>query len=358
MDKKLIYVNSYTGSGIGDFGRHIYDGLSKKVLDIKYVNTGEEWNDLYRVWKTILFSRDIVIFNIGFTSFGKSAIRNFLNFLMIFFRKKILRRNNIIILHDSPDIINKNVSGYKLFFIMKLGGKIATRMMGGSHIIVFSEELKNILNFKYNVKNVDFYPLPCITDFKPMFNIKSDNIKIINIGYIAPYKGLEILPDIKKEVEKSDIKNIEFIVIGKPHKVLYNTDNGKEQIDILISMLKKSGINVPGYVPTQEVDNILKKDMCIALLPYKLVYGSSSSAIFFIERGIPVITTNQKGFIKFKELGAGLITFNTAHDLVEILRRLIVNKNEAMKLSNQNAEYCKKYNMNNFINRLMELMQT
>ncbi len=356
MPIKVVYVNSYQGSGIGDFGKHIYDELhANKSVQIRYLESGENWTDLFRIWRSILFTKETAILNMGFTSFGKSPFKNFMNFLLIFIKQRILHKNILIILHDSPDIVNENISGYRFFSLMKWGGNIATKLMSSSHIIVFSEELKSILIKKYGIKKVNYYPMPCISEFKSLFNSERDDIKIVNVGYIAPYKGLDILPDIKKELEKSGMKNIEFNVIGKPHKLLYKTKKGREEIDTLILKLKKSGVNVMGYVPTREVETMLKKGKNIAILPYKLEYGSSSSAIFFIERGIPVIAINHKEFIKFKELGAGVVTFNTFQDIPKILKSFTEGKNNLMELSKQNREYCEKYNVNNFINVLLKI---
>ena len=357
---KLVYVNSYLGSGIGDFGKHIYDELhANKSIQIRYLETGENWADLLRIWRSILFTKENVILNVGFTSFGKSPFKNYMNFLLIFIRQKILHKNILIILHDSPDILDKKTAGYRFFSVLKIGGMLATRLIKYSAIVVFSDKLKDVLVNRYHGCMIHYFPLPCTIDPEHInaFKSNSSKIKIVNIGYIAPYKGLELLPSIKKELMLLGINDAEFVVIGKPHRVLYKTVNGKKYIENLFTMLNGANIQLTGYMATDKIDQMLKNNRCIAILPYRSVYGSSSSAIFFIERGIPVVAPDLHDFSKFKELGAGLvITKNNPAEFAMALKKLVVNENELNLMAEQDLEYCKKYNLKNFTDELLKIL--
>ena len=71
-------VNAPRGSGIGTFGLKFKAEFQKKEM-IDYIEIDPTWKGLFSLWGELWNRNHKVIFNLGFTSFGKSIYKNFLN---------------------------------------------------------------------------------------------------------------------------------------------------------------------------------------------------------------------------------------------------------------------------------------
>lgn len=350
IEKELLLINTYRGSGIGDFGL----ALKSKILDresisLEYLETKPSWTSFVRIWSKIRLSNSPILFNLGFTSYGKSSVRNFFNFLMIGGISLLWDKNVKVILHDSPEIFENNFTGYKLLRIKKMGGKIATRVLKNTKITVLSVELYRILKNKYRFNNVSLYPFPCIQNSNTRPNAEGIPL-VISVGYIAPYKRLEILPEIKILMP-----GVKFMVVGKFHSVLGKTTGGREYKQQLESLFDDAGIERPGYVPLDELEKIISNYKCVGILPYSSTSGSSYAAAFFIERGVPLVASNLAEFQNFRDNGCGIsITEGTVSDISKNLLQLINNRGKYVAYSKMNIAYSEKNSIDNMINSILK----
>ena len=335
----VIFINSFRGSGIGDFGWKLYNEL-KSLTDIEYMEIMPSWKGFTTLWKYILMKRSKIILNIGFTSYGKSTVRNFLGFFMIKLLA-VIRRKVTVILHDSVDTSNLEVSGYKGSRLMTAGGSIATKMLGHHTIVVFSKKFFNILKQKYSFTKVQYFPFPCErNEVTECYNFNGPAL-IVNLGYVAPYKGLDILPSVK-----TLLGTAEMVVIGNFHRTLSSTSKGEKFISEFKAKMADSNIPLLGYMSDSVVVKLMKGYKSIAVLPYVSGYNSSYSAIFFVNLGIPVITSNIDLFQEIYENGAGILLVDrNAEKFADAVKKITENQTLVQDLVIKDMEYCNKFSM-------------
>lgn len=346
---RLLFVNSLPKSGIGDFGVSLYSAIDSKQIHKSLIDTEGSWHKLISNWIKIVRFKGTILVNLGFTSYGRSPAINFINFLFAFFSARVFGKKLQLILHDSPDIVSREVVGYKNFDILKIGGSIATFLFRSLHVHVFSVSLYAVLMEKYKFKHVHFHHFPCL--IVPRNDNTSDNksVTVISIGYLAAYKGLEIISHIKEI-----LPDIELIVSGTMHPVLSNTQKGMNYLVDLISAMKSTGIDVRNFISEEELTNLVHDKRVIGILPYKATSGSSYASTFLFERGIPVITSDLPEFRALYDNGAGMILCD--RDPSEFAKAILLLKSDKKlycDMVEKNVNYCRENSMRGFIDNLL-----
>lgn len=340
----IILVNSFRESGIGSFGWKLKLELEKK-MPVKYVEITPTWRGLFRLWNDILLCNSKVVFNLGFTSFGRSIYRNFINFLILKIFSLLLPGQSLI-LHDSIDTSNIENSGYSKSWLMPLGGSIATKMLKDFKIFVFSKRFYDILNKKYGFSHVFYFPFP--TERETTLECYREDMEplLLNVGYIAPYKGLDILPEIKTK-----LNNINTMIVGTFYKNLLLTKDGPLYKEELVKVMENAGIIMSGYVDDDSLIKLVRTHRTIAILPYLSGYNASYSAIMFVALGIPVVATNIDIFLESRENGAGIILVDRTTDaFVRAINRILESPDLSQALVEKDKKYCTQYSITNFCN--------
>lgn len=349
--KEIFFVNSFRGSGIGDFGWKLKSELETR-LQIKYVEISPSWKGLVRLWKTLTRCNLQVIFNLGFTSFGKSIYRNFFNFMMLKLYSTVHPLQSVI-LHDSIDTSNLEYSGYSNSRLLPVGGAIATIMLKNYNIFVFSKISYDILKKKYGIKNVNYFPFPAENETVLECYKQDKEPLLLNMGYIAPYKGLEILPEIKTK-----LNNIKTIIVGNFYGSLLSTKNGPKFKQELETLMKDSGIKMLGYMDDARLIELVKEYRTVAILPYVSGYNASYSATFFVTLGIPVVATDIDIFRESQENGAGiLLVERNVVSFANAITSILGSPNLTKDLIARDKEYCKQYSLNNFCSFILYVLK-
>ena len=346
MDKKslnkTIIINAPRASGIGTFGWKFKAEFEKKRM-IDYIEITPTWKGLLFLWVK-LWNRELkIIFNLGFTSFGKSIYKNFLNFLMLKLYS-IINPSQSIILHDSIDTSNLQYSGYSNSKLLPIGGKIAIQMLKNYNIFVFSKIFHDVLKDKYGFEKVKYFPFPSENELlSECYRFDGDPL-LLNLGYIAPYKGLEILPEIK-----SKLNNIKLMIVGNFYESFLTTKDGPQYKRNLIALMNESGVTMTGYLDEERVKELIKKHKTIAILPYISGYNASYSALFFIKLGIPVVATNLELFLEIQNNGAGIVlSERTPSDIANTILKILNSQVFVEGLIESDRKYCAKYSFRTF----------
>ena len=342
---KILFVNSLNSSGIGDFGNVLYSAINSVHLQKTQIHTDNSWGSFLSNWNTIFKFPGKVLMNLGFTSYGKSPFINFANFFLIFLYSKRFSGRMQVILHDSPDITIGERAGYEHFKLIKLGGGVATRLLRGLQVHVFSVMLFDILRNEYKFKNVYYHPFPCLIASKSQKFSENSKAIVISIGYIAPYKGLELIPGIKKA-----LPNVDFIMSSASHPILSKTAKGSKYLHNLLCVLKESGVDLRDYIQEEEIAKLTSERRVIGILPYVVTSGSSYAVTFLMGLGIPVLATDLPEFRALYEHGAGIVLCERGSDRFadEIIK--LMNHPELYQESlKRNIQYCAKYSLQNLI---------
>ena len=347
-DSKILFVNNFLQGGIKEFGVNLSKQFNKVKTSIEYTEMIPNWNGLFGIFKLLLSRRgNYIVYNIGFTSFGNSHLRNFLHFLFIYMLSN-MSYDIRLILHDSPEIMEKDMTIQSLNRLVVYVSKLIILLLRKTKIFVVSVRMKKLLENRYNLYNVKYYPFPC--DSTVEHCTFDDGPKVVfTIGHILPYKGYEILSEIK------EINNeLELVCIGDKSSSLKNDRKYTQYYENLKWKLIRGGVKLTGYLETSEVQNLLCMSRPIGLLPYRSMSGSSASAAFFVERNIPIITSDLDEFIKLRELGACVFPVRRdASEFSDIIRQLFENEDIMKQSLLADSQYCEKYNYLNLLRLLI-----
>ena len=173
---------------------------------------------------------------------------------------------------------------------------------------------------------------------------------LLNMGYIAPYKGLDILPEIRTK-----LNNIKTIIVGDFYGSLLSTKNGPKFKDELVTLMRNSGITMSGYMNDARLIELVEEYRTVAILPYISGYNASYSAIFFVTLGIPVVATNLDIFLESQNNGAGIVLVDRTPDAFATAISMILNSSDSTRrLIEDDRKYCARYSMHNFCDFLID----
>ena len=134
--------------------------------------------------------------------------------------------------------------------------------LGENHLEKF--QLVYHPNYIYNYKN------EIKENYRVRLGIQSDDLVFLILGYISPYKNIEILIDIFSKVKDNNIK---LLIAGKPC-----TDEYKKELFEKIND-NKNIITDFRYIPDEEIASYYNTSD-IVILPYNQESSLNSGAIY------------------------------------------------------------------------------
>jgi glycosyltransferase involved in cell wall biosynthesis len=163
--------------------------------------------------------------------------------------------------------------------------------------------------------------------------VETNGFKLLFTGNIRPNRGLEILPDIVK-----DLKDIELIIIGR-------VENKK----LLNNITAIPNIKYLGYLDHNKVIDLeASSDVMIALYDSNLQiqhkYGMANKILEAMMCGLPIITNIAHEIVK--DTGCGIIV---EYDNVEQIKKAIISLRDNPELrkrlgDNGRKAFLEKYN--------------
>lgn len=349
---QILFLNNYQGSGIGDFGQilrsHITSRLGPPIVEETSIDGVRIFYQLAR----LVAHRGTVLANVGLTSWGSSPARNFLGFVTLGLRAA-LRRPTVVLLHNVIEVITPNDSGYQVSPLIRTGSHIAVSMLKFATIIVFSHCVAKTLTTLYGITPVIVTPIPC--ELEPTVRAERPNARskcAVYIGYLAPYKGLELLVETWKILREK----LALTVIGAPHRVLALDERFEAWLDKILSNLRLVGGNLTGRLPEPELSDHLANST-IGVLPYSSTSGGSAAFARMAGAGLPVIATDLPEFRWLKSLGAGIeISLGSPCKFSASVLKVIDNEDYIRELRERQLKFAEKYNWEEFTQMLHRLI--
>jgi D-inositol-3-phosphate glycosyltransferase len=171
------------------------------------------------------------------------------------------------------------------------------------HIFVHTRAMKEELTKEFGVKAEKVTVIPFginstvpETDLdasraRDRLNLGKGEVALLFFGYIAPYKGLEVLVNAMREVVAKG-HNIKLIIAGS----IKNADEYWKNVNSMIAKyeLEKRVIKRTEFIPDDEVEVYFKAADAL-LLPYKFIYQSGPLFLAY-NFGLPVIANNVGSF--------------------------------------------------------------
>jgi short-subunit dehydrogenase len=176
--------------------------------------------------------------------------------------------SNSSVLHHVPDL-----GSFDFFYVTEsLNFFLQSKIKDTSKISIFKIDLKNTLEFKEILDNLEYYPNIAISTIGQLTNSPQENIfensileEMININYLYPARCIQIICDyfIKKEITDGTIIALSSIAGYRGRKKNYEYGAAKAAFSTFLSGLRNKLYNKihvatiePGFVDTKMTKNI------------------------------------------------------------------------------------------------------
>ena len=347
----VLLLNNYPSTGIGDFGLGLAMKWRKENCKFSLCETTLDYKTFLKQVVMIAMSSSPMITNIGLTGWGNSGIRNGIGYLAIGIHQG-LGRKTVAIVHHSIETFSEGETGYHVGLLTRKGAHDALRFLRNCNVVVFDRRLETILREQYGIVPSLVTAIPCnVCERPPVWN--SSLPVVITVGYWAPYKGMNLFIDVAAKLRNK----ARFIMAGKPHRILAEDSEFKEEVSRLKARGKELGIEMPGYLPKDHISRILSEHS-IGLLPYTSASGTSASFSLLAERGVPVVTTDLPEFRYLSKLGAGVVLSEpNPESISDAIDDLLSNRVHWEELVRRQVEFSKSYSWDSFVKRIRIILE-
>ncbi|GLR19084.1 glycosyltransferase [Portibacter lacus] len=302
---------------------------------------------------------DAVLFNLQFMKFGDKKIAAALG-LMLPMVCKLKKIPNIVLLHNILEKVDLGSAGFtNNKFMQKVYGLIGTTLtrliLQADTVAVTMQKYVDILESKYNAKNVKFIPHGTfeIPD-EPQYDIPKSPMQIMTFGKFGTYKKVEGMIEAVEKVRKSTGLDLEVVIAG--------TDN--PNVPGYLAKVQENYKHVPqvrftGYVEESEVPTIFNES-AVVVFPYTSTTGSSGvlhqagsfgKAVVMPDLGDLALLVTHEGY-------KGEFFEPTSVDSLAIaIERIVTNDDYRIELSKANYEAATAYPMSKIADIYLDTFQ-
>jgi glycosyltransferase involved in cell wall biosynthesis len=218
---------------------------------------------------------DAVLFNLQFMKFGDKKIAAALGLLLPIVCK-FKRIPNIVLLHNILEEVDLGSAGFTSNRLLQrvyefIGTTLTKLILQADTVVVTMQKYVDILEEKYNAKNVSLIPHGTfeVSKEKPDFSITNRPLQIMTFGKFGTYKKVEHLIEAVEKVRKTTGLDLEVVIAG--------TDN--PNVTGYLAKVQEAYKHVPklrftGYVEEQDVSTLFKES-AVVVFPYTSTTGSS-----------------------------------------------------------------------------------
>lgn len=301
-DKSVVGIASYTKNtllSLKKYSSSLSITVLAEVLDKKQ-NYEDGGIDVKRVWKRgsffsffsllkeVLFLKNTknVLIEFEVAMFGDS--RHLLPLPIFILVLRLLGKKITIVLHqvifDIQDLsghinLNRGIKTYLLNFSIKWFYKLMLIIV--NKIIVFDSVLKDSLSRFGNSEAVFVIPHGVeifnnkltTADARKKLGIKKSDFVLLCFGYLAWYKGTDLLIDYYKDLQNKD-KSVKLIIAGGANPNHREKDYYQIYIKNLEEECKQNGITLTGFVDEKDIPLYFKASDLV-VLPYRTLMSAS-----------------------------------------------------------------------------------
>lgn len=335
--KVALLLSNFPRTGIGAFGVELQRALEAAGVGVRFEAAATSWRGFVRQSLRVLRTPAPVIANIGLTSWGTSRLRNLLGLWTLGARAR-RGRPTTVLLHNLIESVNPANAGYRVGWLSRYFAHRGVAGLRRCLILVFSQELAEVLRSSYRIEPARVGPLPCPPPSRPVERYDRPP-KIVYFGYLSPYKGL----DLFLSAVGSAGSQYRSAILGDPHSLLQSDERYRRFLAEIREHAQRVGTELAGYLPDQELASQLERAF-VAILPYTSTTGASASFTQLAGAGLPVVATDLPEFRALRDGGAGIVLVSpdgeSIRAAVEQLLRETATWNE---LSRRQLEYAKRH---------------
>ncbi|MFL9844628.1 glycosyltransferase [Flavobacterium rhizosphaerae] len=217
---------------------------------------------------------EVLFFNLQFVKFGDKKIPAAMGLLLPLLLR-ISGVKTVVLLHNIMETVDLEQAGFSKSRILKniysfIGTTLTRCLLKGNVVAVTINKYVEILNQKYNAKNVVLVPHGTFETVKQIdFSIPQGSKKIMAFGKFGTYKKVETMIEAAELLRKKGCDDIEVVIAGTDSP---NTPGYLDAVKEKYAHVK--GITFTGYVEEHEVERIFT-DSSVVVFPYTSTTGSS-----------------------------------------------------------------------------------
>lgn len=376
---KICLVTSFPPSrdALNEYGFHIACEL-RRIPQVELTILGDDYsspqpelegfkvircwkfNSLRNPWRVLeAVGRerpDVVWFNLGFASFGGTAVAAFTGITIPFFTRMKGPYTHVT-LHQLMETVDLKDAGVRFPFLYRAGGFIATQiLLSANSVSVTMPAYRNVLVEKYGRGSVyvrrhgSFASRPEYPDFAQRGNPEH---RILAFGKWGTYKRLEPILQAFDQVIK-EVPQARLVIAG--------TDHPKTP-GYLRSMQSKIGarsdIHFAGYVEEEDIPQLFQRTT-VAVLPYTSSAGSSGIAHLACTYGVPIISSDIPDCKRLAEEEGLAIDFFPAGNVSELARHtvnLLQHRDRQVEMALQNMSAALRMSMPEIIREYLRTFE-
>jgi glycosyltransferase involved in cell wall biosynthesis len=217
---------------------------------------------------------DAVLFNLQFMKFGDKKIAAALG-LMLPLVCKLKKIPNIVLLHNILEEVDLGSAGFTSNKLMQkiygfIGSTLTRLILQSDTVAVTMQKYVDILEKKYNVKNVKLIPHGTFEILEePSYDMPLQPYKIMTFGKFGTYKKVEGMIEAVEQIRCYSNLNLEVVIAGTDNP---NTPGYLNSVKEKYSHVK--GVTFTGYVAEEDVPRLFKES-AVVVFPYTSTTGSS-----------------------------------------------------------------------------------
>jgi glycosyltransferase involved in cell wall biosynthesis len=304
------------------------------------------FNIIANLWK---FKPDIVHFNCGIMSWGKSRIVNFVGILIPLITK-LLGYHILVTLHNIGETIDpQKLEMFKLKRLNRFGLWLAIKFLSQVNIAVPLRRYAKILKQKYKAKSVQYIPHGTLGAL--VNQVTTGGKTVLTFGFFSEHKNLPLLIQAVREIHEND-GDVKLVIAGSSHP---NRPGYLENIKKTYG--HESFILFTGYVPEQKLKELFEKST-VVVLPYLFSVGSSGVFHLACSFGKPIIISDLPDYKDMLEAEGGaaiLIPPEDRQTLIESIRRMIHDQQLQKELGERSLKMAESLNFNHVSQKYVNL---
>jgi len=368
-DKSVVGIASYAKNtllGLKNYSPQTNITVLAEILD-KKENYDDERINVNRVWKRGSFSafpsliKSVLALKNTKTVLIEFEVAMFGDFIFLFpfpifllilklFGKKVIIVSHQVIsdIQDLSGHINLN-NRFKIFFInLSIGLFYRLMILLASEIIVFDKILKEKLSRFGSSKKIDVIPHG-VEDFKPTISreqareklgFKENDFVLLYFGYLAWYKGTDLLIKYFNEINNAD-KSIKLIIAGGSNPNHTRKKYYQNYIRSIEESCQNNDIILTGFVKQENIPTFFQASDLV-VFPYRTLMSASGP--------LSIAFSFKKPFIISKELSGMFETF----DIDTSLNKLGIDKNSLVFANNEAKEKILKIKNDSVLRKKIE----
>jgi glycosyltransferase involved in cell wall biosynthesis len=334
---EALLLSNFPATGIGSFGVELQHSLQQAGVEVRFESAATRWKGFVPQCVRVLSTPTPLVANVGLTSWGRSRARNLIGLWTLGARAR-RGRPTTVLLHNLIEKVDPENAGYRLGAASKFFAHRGIAGLRRAQLVVFSDELAEVLRRAYGITPSRELPLPCPPPGRPSEDFERPP-RVVYFGYLSPYKGVDLFMDAMQSLRPG----VHAAVIGGPHSLLTAEADYRRFLSELNDRAQQTGTELLGYLSDSELRRVLERAF-VAVLPYTSTTGASASFTQLASAGLPVIATELPEFRALKRDGAGVVLVTPDPASIQAaVRRLLADHDSWRELSRAQIEYARRH---------------